>query len=105
MPENVQSTSRQKIALATDLQFVAQGLYYQSPFGSVGPIPPKAGVETTYAIGDFRNPEVGRYELDRTHVLPGLWVGQFTAGGTFTDEDGVVRTYTALRRKELLVSP
>jgi hypothetical protein len=50
VPENLQSTSRQKIALASDLQFVAQGLYYQSPFGSVGPIPPKANVETTYAI-------------------------------------------------------
>jgi hypothetical protein len=50
VPENLQSTSRQKIALASDLQFVAQGLYYQSPFGSTGPIPPKAGTETTYAI-------------------------------------------------------
>ncbi len=50
VPENLQSTSRQKIALASDLQFVAQGLYYQSPFGSTGPIPPKAGTETTYAM-------------------------------------------------------
>ncbi|MDP3645746.1 MAG: hypothetical protein Q8R25_01530 [bacterium] len=50
VPQNLQSTSRQKIALASDLQFVAQGLYYQSPFGSVGPMPPKAGTETTYAI-------------------------------------------------------
>ena len=50
VPENLQSTSRQTIALASDLQFVAQGLYYQSPFGSVGPIPPKAGTETTYAM-------------------------------------------------------
>lgn len=50
VPENLQSTARQRIALATSLQFVAQGLYYQSPFGSSGPMPPTAGQETTYAI-------------------------------------------------------
>ena len=48
--ENLQSTIRAKIALASDLQLVAQGLYYQNPFGSTGPMPPKANVETTYAL-------------------------------------------------------
>jgi hypothetical protein len=50
VPENLQSTSRAKIALASDLQFVAQGLYYQSPFGGTGPMPPKADSESTYAL-------------------------------------------------------
>lgn len=50
VPENLQSTARQRIALASDLQLVAQGLYYQNPFSSSGPMPPKAGTETTYAI-------------------------------------------------------
>ncbi len=50
VPENLQSTARQKIALASDLQVVAQGLYYQSWFGGTGPMPPKADSETTYAL-------------------------------------------------------
>lgn len=50
VPENLQATTDQKIAIASDLQLKAQGLYYSNPFGSVGPLPPKAGTETTYAI-------------------------------------------------------
>jgi hypothetical protein len=50
VPENLQAVSTRKISLATDLKLTAQGLYYANPFGSVGPMPPKAGSETTYAI-------------------------------------------------------
>ena len=50
VPESLQSAISQRIGLASDLQVVAQGLYYANPFGSVGPLPPKAGTETTYAI-------------------------------------------------------
>lgn len=50
VPENLQSTAFQNIKLATDLQIAAQGLYYGNPFGSSGPMPPKAGTETTYAV-------------------------------------------------------
>lgn len=50
VPENLQATTDQKITLASDLQLAAQGLYYSNPFGSVGPMPPKAGTETTYAV-------------------------------------------------------
>jgi len=49
-PQNLQSATVEHIALASDLQLSAQGLYYQNPFGSTGPMPPKAGQETTYAI-------------------------------------------------------
>ena len=49
-PESLQATALQNIRLASDLQLLAQGLYYANPFGSAGPMPPKAGAETTYAI-------------------------------------------------------
>ncbi|MFA7309930.1 MAG: hypothetical protein WC050_03430 [Candidatus Paceibacterota bacterium] len=50
VPQNLQSTAQQRMKLATDLQLNAQGLYYANPFGSSGPMPPKAGTETTYAL-------------------------------------------------------
>jgi hypothetical protein len=50
VPQNLQSATISHIALASDLQLSAQGLYYQNPFGTVGPMPPVAGKETTYAI-------------------------------------------------------
>ncbi|MSU73875.1 hypothetical protein EXS56_01915 [Candidatus Kaiserbacteria bacterium] len=50
VPQNLQATAKQRISLASDLSLTAQGLYYSNPFGSVGPMPPKAGTETTYAI-------------------------------------------------------
>lgn len=50
VPQNLQAATDQKIAIASDLQLSAQGLYYSNPFGSTGPMPPKAGTETTYAL-------------------------------------------------------
>ena len=50
VPETLQATAIKSIRVASDLQLVAQGLYYSNPFGSSGPMPPKAGAETTYAI-------------------------------------------------------
>ncbi len=50
VPENLQSTVSQQLAVASDLQVTAQGLYYANPFGSTGPMPAKAGSETTYGI-------------------------------------------------------
>ncbi|MBM3260980.1 hypothetical protein FJY93_01035 [Candidatus Kaiserbacteria bacterium] len=49
-PQNLQAATIGHIAVASDLQLSAQGLYYQNPFGTVGPMPPKAGQETNYAI-------------------------------------------------------
>ncbi len=50
VPESLQATAVQNIKLASDLQLIAQGLYYSNPFGSSGPMPPKANSETTYAL-------------------------------------------------------
>ena len=51
VPETLQATAVQSVRAASDLQLIAQGLYYSNPFGSTGPMPPKANSETTYAIG------------------------------------------------------
>lgn len=50
VPETLQATAKGTVRVASDLQLVAQGLYYSNPFGSTGPMPPKANSETTYAI-------------------------------------------------------
>ncbi|MBI4079679.1 hypothetical protein HY414_00415 [Candidatus Kaiserbacteria bacterium] len=50
VPETLQAASSQRVAVSSALVVTAQGLYYANPFGSVGPLPPKANTETTYAI-------------------------------------------------------
>ncbi|HTR18450.1 MAG TPA: hypothetical protein VMH91_00500 [Candidatus Paceibacterota bacterium] len=50
VPQSLQAAISQTIGITSDLELAAQGLYYASPFGSTGPIPPKAGTETTYAL-------------------------------------------------------
>ncbi len=50
VPQNLQSAAQRSVRIGTDITFLAQGLYYANPFGSSGPIPPKAGTETTYAL-------------------------------------------------------
>lgn len=50
VPETLQSTLTKSVKLASDTRLIAQGFYYQNPFGSVGPLPPKVNNETTYAI-------------------------------------------------------
>ena len=50
VPQTLQSTLNQPIAIASNLNLTANGLYYASPYGSTGPLPPKANVETTYAM-------------------------------------------------------
>ena len=50
VPENMQSSVGQKITVASDIGLAVHGLYYTNPWNSVGPMPPKAGAETTYAI-------------------------------------------------------
>ncbi|KKW24684.1 MAG: hypothetical protein UY67_C0004G0002 [Candidatus Kaiserbacteria bacterium GW2011_GWA2_52_12] len=94
VPENLQSTIRAKIALASDLQLVAQGLYYQNPFGSTGPVPPKANVETTYAlvftINNTTNKITGA--TVKATLPPNVrWVGKYSPPSekiTFNQEDG-----------------
>lgn len=50
VPETLQASAKGTVRVASDLQLIAQGLYYSNPFGSQGPMPPKANSETTYAI-------------------------------------------------------
>lgn len=49
VPETLQASASQTLRFASALDIVAQGLYYSNPFGSTGPMPPKAESETTYA--------------------------------------------------------
>lgn len=97
VPQNLQSATRETIRLATDLGLTVQALYYASPFGSSGPMPPKAGAETTYALvltltnttNTIRGAKV-------TAVLPSYvrWIGSYIpsteelsfdqSSGTFT---------------------
>lgn len=50
VPQNLQSTVQQKLAVASDLQLRASGIYFTNPFGVTGNMPPAAGLETSYAI-------------------------------------------------------
>lgn len=50
VPESLQSTAMRTAKLSSDVSVFAQGLYYLNPFTSTGPLPPKAGTETTYAV-------------------------------------------------------
>ncbi|MDO8562069.1 MAG: hypothetical protein Q7S05_04590 [bacterium] len=50
VPENLQASVSQVVKIASNLQIAAEGHYYENPFGSVGPMPPKADAETTYAV-------------------------------------------------------
>ena len=50
VPQNLESAATDKIAIASNVALTANGLYYSSPYGSAGPLPPQAGIETTYAM-------------------------------------------------------
>lgn len=63
------------------------------------------GDQTTYAIGAFRNPETGRYELDLALAEPGTYVGNWTVTASWTDEDSNSRTCTRTARQEIVVAP
>ena len=48
--QEVSSLVEKKIIIASKLQAVGRTLYYSGPFKNSGPIPPKAGSQTTYTI-------------------------------------------------------
>jgi hypothetical protein len=103
VPENLQSTVSQRIGVASDLTLTAQGLYHANPFGSVGPLPPKAGTETTYAavftVVNTTN-KVTNAKLTATIPPYVRWVGSYSprsenvtfnlTNGTFTWEIGEI---------------
>lgn len=93
VPENLQATANQKILVASDLSLTAQGLYYSNPFGSVGPMPPKAGTETTYAIVfTVTNTTNKITEAKVTANLPPYvrWVGIYSPSGEKVYIDGKI---------------
>lgn len=54
VPQSLQAAAVQRVLIASNLGFTAQALYHANPLvrelGDLGPLPPKAEVETTYAI-------------------------------------------------------
>lgn len=109
VPQSLQSTARQQIRLATDLQIAAQALYAQNPFGVLGPMPPKAGTETGYALVFTVTNTTNRITNAKvTAVLPAYvrWIGSHAPrseslsfnqfDGTFTWDLGDIEPYAGL---------
>ncbi|OHB20227.1 MAG: hypothetical protein A2854_04420 [Parcubacteria group bacterium RIFCSPHIGHO2_01_FULL_56_18] len=96
VPETLQATAVQNIKVASDLQLIAQGLYYSNPFGSSGPMPPKANTETTYALVFSLTNTTNRIEDGViTATLPPYvrWVGIYSPSGediTFNQTDSTM---------------
>ncbi len=93
VPENLQATANQRISVASDLGLAVQGLYYSNPFGSVGPMPPKAGTETTYAVVFTVTNTTNKIEKGFiTAKLPPYvrWIGIYSPGSEKVYIDGKV---------------
>lgn len=96
VPQSMQSAIQKTVRLATDLNLDAVGLYYGNPFGSTGPMPPKANVETTYAlVFTITNTTNKITNAKLTARLPSYvrWVGIYspsTENLTFNQLDGTV---------------
>lgn len=81
VPENLQAASSQRVAVSSALVLTAQGLYYANPFGSVGPLPPKANTETTYAIVftiTNSTSKIGEAKLTATLPPYVRWIGVYS---------------------------
>ena len=50
VPETLQASKEDTVKLATDIDFASKALFFENPFGSRGPLPPKVDYQTTYAI-------------------------------------------------------
>lgn len=93
VPQNLQATVSQTLRLASDLQVIAQGLYYANPFGSTGPMPPKANSETTYAVAfSITNTTNEIRNAKLTASLPPYvrWTGIYSPGITFNPHDSTL---------------
>ncbi len=96
VPENLQATALQRIDVTTSLTATSQGLYYANPFGSVGPLPPKSGVETTYGVVFTLTNTTNAIENAKlTASLPPYvrWTGVYSPSGeklTFNQSDGTI---------------
>lgn len=95
VPQSLQSTASAKIALASDLQVKTQGYYNGNLFGSTGPMPPKAGSETTYAaVFTVTNTTNRVTNAKLTARLPAYvrWTGIYSPSSekiTFNQNEGV----------------
>ncbi len=96
VPESLQATAVQTLKFGTALEFAAVGLYYTSPFGSTGPMPPQAGQETRYAIVFNIVNTTNKVEngIVRATLPPYVrWVGNFSPASekfTFNPNDSTV---------------
>jgi len=97
VPENLQATALKTIKVASSLEILAQGFYYQNPFGSEGPLPPKAGSETTYAIAlGVTNTTSRITNAKLTATLPPYvrWLGKYIPSSsesvTYNKTDGTI---------------
>lgn len=97
VPENLQATAARTIKLASNLEILTQGLYYQNPFGSTGPMPPKAEAETTYAIAlGITNTTNKIRSAKLTATLPtyvrwlGIYMPSSSEAVTFNKSEGTV---------------
>ncbi len=50
VPEVLKEDSLSEVKVGTDTSLSAYGLFHSSPFGTLGPLPPKVEYETTYGI-------------------------------------------------------
>lgn len=84
--EPISNTDREKtIKVISNLQVGAKALYSSGPISNTGPLPPKAGVETTYTIVwtvTNSNNDVDKAEV-RAKLAPFAvkWVGQVSPAG------------------------
>lgn len=96
VPSSLQATVARTIKLSSDVEIVAQGLYADNPFGSFGPMPPKAGEETQYGIlFTVTNTTNTIKNAKMTAVLPNYvrYTGMYLAASedvAFDNRDGTI---------------
>lgn len=109
VPQSLQSTAQRTIRVATDVGLTTCALYYSNPFGSTGPMPPKAGEETKYGlVFTLTNTTNKITDAEITAALPNYvrWVGAYAPSweklsfnqqtGTFTWAVGNIEAGTGI---------
>ncbi len=93
VPQSLQSAVVKKVQIASALQLVAQGYYYQNPFTAdrEGPMPPKAQMETNYGAAFYITNTTSRITKAKlTARLPAYvrWLGKQSPPGIDLYVDG-----------------
>jgi len=117
VPEVLKEEFTSEVKVATDTTFSAYGLFKNSPFGVLGPLPPKVEYETTYGIvwevtNTTSDIEEGIVRAELPHYV--RWVGLTTpaneqliynkANNTLEWNLGTVKAGTGISRKVRAVS-